>query len=178
MSTPQYNALVLNADFTPLSLFPLSVWDAEHTMKKVLKDRVIVVAHHDALWRSPQLEYRLPSVVALKRYVKVSQRIRFNRINIYLRDDFTCQYCGVKFPSNELTFDHVIPRVDGGETTFENIVASCVPCNSKKGSSRLMQPLRKPKKPTLRELPNIAGTTTIQHHSWTDFLYWNDELEK
>ena len=115
-------ALVLNADFRPLSYYPLSIWCWQDAIKAVFLDRVNIVSQYDTLVRSPSFEMRLPSVVSLKSYVKPSRFPAFTRFNVFLRDRFTCQYCGDR---DDLTFDHVIPRSKGGVTSWENVVAAC-----------------------------------------------------
>ncbi|RZJ43667.1 MAG: HNH endonuclease, partial [Brevundimonas sp.] len=99
-------ALVLNADFRPLSYYPLSVWPWEEVVKAVYQDRVDIVSVYDKVVRSPSMEIQLPSVIALKSYVDQDRQPAFTRFNVFLRDGFVCQYCG---DSAELTFDHVIP---------------------------------------------------------------------
>ncbi|HEY9057607.1 MAG TPA: HNH endonuclease, partial [Aurantimonas sp.] len=123
-------ALVLNADFRPLSYYPLSLWSWQDAVKAVFLDRVTILAEYDRAVRSPTYSMRLPSVVCLKSYVKPARHPAFTRFNVFLRDRFQCQYCG---SPHELTFDHVIPRSRGGLTTWENVVAACSPCNLKKG---------------------------------------------
>ena len=122
-------ALVLNADFRPLSYYPLSVWCWQDAIKAVFLDRVNIVSEYDTLVRSPSFEMRLPSVVSLKSYIKPTRFPAFTRFNVFLRDRFTCQYCGER---EDLTFDHVVPRSKGGVTTWENVVAACSDCNLKK----------------------------------------------
>src|SRR3546814_8841229 len=73
---------------------------------------------------------KIPSVIALKQYVKPSEYPAFTRFNLFLRDKFSCQYCGV---TNDLTFDHVVPRRQGGRTTWETVATACSPCNLNKG---------------------------------------------
>ena len=99
-------ALVLNADFRPLSYYPLSIWPWEEAIKAVYQDRVDVVSTYDKVVRSPSMEMVLPSVIALKNYVDQDRQPAFTRFNVFLRDGFTCQYCSA---SAELTFDHVVP---------------------------------------------------------------------
>ena len=175
-------ALVLNADFRPLSYFPLSLWAWQHALNAVFLDRVDVVAQYETKVHSPSFEMRLPSVVSLKTYVNHARTPAFTRFNVFLRDGFTCQYCGSK-ARDLLTFDHVVPRSRGGRTTWENIVAACSPCNIKKGGRTprraRMFPARKPKRPTMFEL-NECGRAFPPHYlheSWQDFLYWDCELE-
>ena len=107
-------ALVLNADFRPLSYFPLSLWPWQDAVKAVFLKRVTIVSEYDRTVSSPSFEMRLPSVIALKEYVPQARKPAFTRFNVFLRDRFTCQYCGDRFPTPELTFDHVIPRSRGG----------------------------------------------------------------
>ena len=178
MNTPNYPALVLNADFTPVSVYPLSTWSFERTLRNHLKERIVPLEFYDAVLRSPTFEYTPPSVVVLKEYVKRPNRLVFSRLNIFLRDNFTCQYCGSKFHTSELTFDHVVPRAKGGATSFENIVSACVPCNTRKGSKQHMKPLRKPFIPNTRDLVRARPIHKDLHKSWIDYLYWSGVLEK
>ena len=106
-------SLVLNADYRPLSYFPLSVWSWKDTVKAVFLERVNIVEEYDQKVSSPSFEMKLPSIIALKDYVPHSHTPAFTRFNVFLRDDFTCQYCYDKFPTKELTFDHLIPRSKG-----------------------------------------------------------------
>jgi len=127
-------ALVLNADFRPLSYYPLSIWCWQDAVKSVFLDRVSIVSNYKRKIRSPSFEMNLPSVIALKNFIQPSKNPNFTRFNVFLRDKFSCQYCGVIKQSHDLTFDHVIPRSKGGKTNWTNVVAACRPCNFKKGS--------------------------------------------
>ncbi|WP_420548619.1 HNH endonuclease [Curvivirga sp.] len=177
-------ALVLNADFRPLSYFPLSLWSWQEAVKAVLTDRVNIVAEYSTEIHSPSFTMQLPSVISLKDYVKPAHTPAFTRFNVFLRDKLTCQYCGDYFPAHQLTFDHVIPRRQGGRTTWENIVASCSPCNSKKGGltpkEAHMPLLRTPRAPDSWELQEAgrAFPPNFLHESWADFLYWDAELHQ
>lgn len=175
--------LVLNADYRPLSYFPLSLWSWQDTVKAVFLDRVDILSEYDAVIRSPSFEMRAPSVIALKEYIPPKARPAFTRFNVFLRDKWKCQYCGDPFKTHQLTFDHVIPRCRGGKTTWENIVAACQDCNLVKGSRMpdecRMHPLQAPHIPTNGELQsNGRGfPPSFLHESWGDFLYWNSELD-
>lgn len=176
-------SLVLNADFRPLSYFPLSLWSWQDTIKAVFMDRVTVLSEYDRVVHSPSLEVRLPSVISLKDYVPPNRRPAFTRFNVFLRDQFSCQYCGSEGSAENLTFDHVIPRSRGGRTNWENVVTACSPCNLKKGN-RLphtcgMRPRRRPEPPSSFELQENGRRfpPNYLHESWHDYLYWDSELE-
>ena len=179
-SLRDHPALVLNADFRPLSYFPLSLWPWQDAVKAAFLDRVSIVAEYDEVVRSPSMEIQIPSVVVLKDYVKPAKTTAFTRFNLFLRDEFQCQYCGAR---GDMTFDHVIPRCKGGRTTWENVVAACGPCNLRKGSRTLdasgMHLKKPPRQPSTGELQNSGRKFPPHylHDSWMDFLYWDAELD-
>lgn len=174
-------ALVLNADYQPLSYFPLSLWNWQTVVKAVFLDRVSIVAEYDRYIQAPSLKFRLPSVIALKQYVRPARFPAFTRFNLFLRDRFTCQYCG---STKHLTFDHVIPRRLGGKTSWENILTACAPCNMKKGGrtprQARMAPLMHPIRPTSWQLQERGKMfpPNYLHETWRDWLYWDVELEE
>lgn len=180
-----YNALVLNADWKPLSYFPLSTWNFNDTVKNVLKGSVTVVeTYKDVVFRSKHWEYAPPSIVALNKYIKRPNTVAFTRFNVFLRDEFTCQYCDAEFKAtasstNGLTFEHVWPRCKGGKTTWENIVAACHKCNREKGD-KIIQPRRKPFAPNAHQLREISKKfpPNYLHESWKDYVYWDSPLEE
>ena len=149
-------ALVLNADFRPLSYYPLSLWNWQDAVKAVFLDRVNIVSQYDRVVHSPSFEFRLPSVVSLKNYVKPAKYPAFTRFNVFLRDKFTCQYCGIR---DDLTFDHVVPRSKGGRTTWENVVAACSPCNLKKGGKLPREAKMFPSQHPIR--PTVSSNSSI-----------------
>ena len=173
-------ALVLNADFRPLSYYPLSLWPWQEAIKAVCLDRVIILAEYDEVVRSQKEAIRIPSVVVLKEFVRPQKRVAFTRFNLFLRDEFCCQYCGSK---GDLTFDHVVPRSRGGITSWENVVAACAPCNLRKANKPLKDSglhLRKPaRRPTPEEMHAVGRRFPPGHlhESWMDFLYWDAELD-
>lgn len=174
-----FPALVLNADFRPLSYYPLSVWPWQEVVKAVFQERVDVVSTYDKVVRSPSLEFRLPSVISLKSYIDQDRQPAFTRFNVFLRDGFACQYCG---SGADLTFDHVLPRSQGGVTSWENIVAACAPCNLRKGGRTPRQadmPIRRsPFRPNSWQLQDLGRRfpPNYLHQSWQDYLYWDIEL--
>ena len=176
-----YPCLILNADYQPLSYFPLSLWSWQDAKKAVFLDRVNVINHYEQCVRSATFEMQMPSVVALKDYVPQNRAPAFTRFNLFLRDGFECVYC---HSETELTFDHVIPRRLGGKTTWKNIVAACSSCNLKKGGRHPkvagMHPLVKPFQPTMHQL-QAQGRRFPPNHlhdSWLDYLYWDIELKE
>jgi len=178
-----YPALVLNADFRPLSYFPLSLWSWQDSVKAVFMERVNVISEYDHQVHSPSFAMALPSVISLKQYVPLNRRPAFTRFNVFLRDRFSCQYCGGRFDAEDLTFDHVIPRARGGRTLWNNVVTACAPCNLRKGH-RLpkavnMNPLRAPGPPSNHQLQENgrAFPPNFLHESWRDYLYWDTELD-
>ena len=142
-------------------------------------------AEHDVI-RTMTRAIRIPRVIVLQMYDRLPRtKVRFSRLNIYARDDNTCQYCGGRFARADLNLDHVIPRSRGGATSWENVVCSCVPCNLRKGGRtpdeagmRLKRPPFRPKwTPMFR-----SATRRAFYREWRPFLsladaaYWNAEL--
>ena len=175
--------LVLNADYQPLSYFPLSLWGWQDTIKAVFLERVNIVAEYNLKVNAADFSMHLPSVISLKKYIPLSKKIPFTRFNLFLRDMFRCQYCNKKFKASELTFDHVISRARGGLSSWDNVVSACFKCNNKKGSldyaDANMKLIRIPKKPTFHELREAGKLFPpyYLHHTWSDFLYWDSVLE-
>lgn len=173
-------ALVLNADYTPLSYYPLSLWGWQTAVKAVFLERVDTVAEYAREIRSPSYVMKLPSVIALRAYVKPANHPAFTRFNLFLRDKFACQYCGVR---EDLTFDHVVPRAYGGRTTWENVTTACAPCNLRKGgrtpAEAHMLPRQRPFQPTTHHMQENgrAFPPHYLHETWRDYLYWDIELE-
>jgi 5-methylcytosine-specific restriction endonuclease McrA len=174
-------ALVLNADYTPLSYYPLSLWPWQTAIKAFFLDRINVVESYEREVHSASLTMKIPSVIALKQYVRPSEHPAFTRFNLFLRDRFSCQYCG---SPKELTFDHVVPRRLGGKTSWQNVATACAPCNLKKGGrtpkQARMQLAVTPVRPTTWQLQQHGKLfpPNYLHESWHDWLYWDIELEE
>ena len=183
MSISGNPALVLNADFRPLSYYPLSLCSWQDAVKSVFLKRVSVIEQYDFLVNSPTISFRLPSVITLKNYVMPQRKPAFTRFNVFLRDNFTCQYCAKKFAAHDLTFDHLVPRCLHGKTIWQNVVSACTKCNLKKGQKLLqnidMKLLKKPIRPHSTQLQNNGRNfpPNYLHASWSDYLYWDTELE-
>jgi len=173
-------ALVLNADYRPLSYYPLSLWNWQDSIKSAYLDRVTIVNNYDRIIKSPSFSMKLPSVIALKSYIKPKSNPNFTRFNVFLRDKFMCQYCG---SNSELTFDHLLPRSKGGKTDWDNVVTACSSCNVQKGgrfydnSEMSLQQI--PYQPSTEDLHRNGKNfpPNFLHKSWIDYLYWDVELE-
>jgi 5-methylcytosine-specific restriction endonuclease McrA len=140
-------------------------------------------AEHDWV-RTIKLHIAVPRIIRVLRFSRLPRHeVKFNRRNIYARDQNRCQYCGAKFSSSELSLDHVIPRSHGGPTTWENIVCACLRCNVRKGGRTPPEAglhlIREPLKPRFSPVMRLALSST-KYHSWKQFLdtaYWDVELK-
>lgn len=153
--------------------------------REVSEYRAKMYRQEDDDWvRTPSSEIQVPRVIRLLGYDKLpKQTVKFNRRNIFARDHNQCQYCGKKFPTTELSLDHVVPRSQGGQSTWDNIVCACVGCNVRKGGrtprEAHMSLIRKPEKPRRSPLLNLK-LTHRKYQSWKTFLdnaYWSVELK-
>ena len=129
----------------------------------------------DDMVRTVKRALRVPRIIVLAIFDRLPKKeVKFTRENIFKRDDYTCQYCGTQFEAKKLNLDHVVPRDKGGRTSWENLVASCVPCNSRKGNKlpaeARMFPRKEPKAPRWRPLFSSAGETVGYDESWRHFV--------
>lgn len=174
--------LILNGDYQPLSRYPLSLNSMKKVLKSLLKGRINVVKEYDDTIKVKNQEIKLPKIVVLKKYISVSHTPKFSRKNVYLRDNYTCQYCGQQFKPDDLTFDHVIPRCKGGQTHWENIVTACKDCNYKKGGKTLteahMELIKEPFIPSTRHLENMSMIRSSSSYAdWLNEENWINEME-
>lgn len=171
--------LVLNADAQPVSVVPLSTVHWQDAIRIIYLERAVVLAEYNR-WvvRSPSVQMRMPSVIMLKEYQTHNGKVEFSRYNIILRDNYKCQYCGDMFEFGDLTYDHVIPRRDGGKTEWTNIVSACGPCNQAKAHHRNMKPRKAPYRPTYWQLAGNRKKRpiTVPHESWKQFVIWDSEV--
>lgn len=129
----------------------------------------------DELIHTVRLAMRIPKIIVLAIYDRLPRKeVKFTRHNVFLRDKFTCQYCGVLFAEAELNLDHVTPRDRGGKTTWDNIVTSCIDCNTRKANKlpdeANMQLLRRPATPRWRPLFGLRVEMRTDE-SWSQFLH-------
>lgn len=158
--------------------------DAEYRLYEFADWAMLSAAEHESV-PTISRRIRIPRVLVLVAYEYLPKgKVRFSRLNIYARDQDTCQYCGRTLPRSELNLDHVVPRSQGGKTSWENVVCSCVECNLRKGGrtpeQASMNLLKKPIRP--RWTPFFRGARRITYREWLPFLtladvsYWNVEL--
>lgn len=168
--------LLLNTTFEPLKVI-----DWKRAIRLLTLEKVEVLEEYDRDIHSVTFAIKLPAVLRLLRHVRYRKKhIKFSRANIYARDNFQCQYCGHAFDSQDLTFDHVVPKRFGGKTKWTNIVTSCYKCNRIKGGRTLKEArfklLKKPVKPDWVPFLMITIRVKSVPESWQDYLYWNVEL--
>lgn len=155
-----------------------AVWDWEKTIVSLVNKVVEVVSEYEgdeAVIRSPSTSIRLPSVVRLRKLRKSYKRdVKYSWANIVIRDKFKCAYCGVRLPMKKLSRDHVVPRCQGGKTSWENIVAACQKCNSTKDGRTPeqagMKLLNRPHKPQTLPLYIASLPTKSIPEAWCPYI--------
>jgi 5-methylcytosine-specific restriction endonuclease McrA len=187
MTAPNLRTLVLKKDYTPFSLFPLSTILAQHAFTRVLNKTCELVSAYDIEIKTqhPENKYYWPSVVRSLDPVNKVYRDTPSLTDEYLfyRDHAQCMYCNKKLTLQEITFEHVTPVSKGGLTTWDNIVAACTDCNSKKGNQDpkgQWAPRIKPWIPTMWDLIKLRKEypITLEHESWRDWIGpWNGDVQ-
>jgi len=170
------STLLLNATYEPLLVIS---WKKAITL--LCQGKVEVLEEYEREIHGISISFRLPSVLRLLIKIRPHQQVvKFSRQNIFSRDKYKCQYCSRKLKAGDLTFDHVTPLARGGKTTWTNIVAACVVCNSKKSGHTLQEAKMKLIKEPIRPTWSPVLTLTIGFRetpvSWRDYLYWNTSL--
>jgi 5-methylcytosine-specific restriction endonuclease McrA len=169
--------LLLSQGYEPIKIIS---WQRAITLLTL--DKVEVVEEYDTEIRATSFIIKVPAVVRLlKAFRRHAKPVKFSRVNIYARDGHRCQYCGAKCAINELTYDHVVPRSQGGKTTWENIVTCCYACNAKKANrtpaEAKMTLLSKPSRPTWMPAVQIRVSARSVPDAWRDYVYWTGEIE-
>ena len=165
--------LLLNTDAQPVSYLPLSTLAWEDAIKYMVLDKAYVLSYYDSwIVRSARWETAVPAVMMLHDRQKPKSTVRFSKGNLFLRDNWQCQYCGCAVDRRTATVDHVLPVSHGGKTTFTNCVTACGPCNASKGNNKKIVPRTKPTKPdywalaSARRRQGWAGVP----EQWLDYL--------
>lgn len=176
--------LVLNVSQIPISIVPY-----RKILTRVRLQTAVVLKSYEntCITSAGGFSLPIPSVIQCVRtnYIpKFTKNLPFNRKNLFIRDHGVCQYCGKKVTLNSMSFDHVIPRMQGGKTVWNNIVLACLKCNSKKGAQhpeKYKWPFRMPYAPQLSQAAPIhivnKIAAEIPHETWQDYLYWHVILE-
>jgi len=167
----------------------LNSWSLPHAILSwrdaiclVYEKKVHVLEEYEETVSSPSTTYFVPAVLQLKRAVApVKKGVKFSRINVFTRDKFSCQFCGDHLPMKELNYDHVIPRKQGGKTTWTNIVTACYPCNERKGGRTPeqagMKLLRMPAKPHALPLHTVFMEHNNVPDAWLPYVNL-DKIQK
>ena len=161
---------------------PIQIISWQRAITLLALDKVEVVEEYDAAIRAASIMLRVPAVVRLRKlFPRAPKPVKFSRVNIYARDRYRCQYCGVSCGVDELTYDHVVPRSKGGKTTWENIVSACYACNRKKANRTPaeagMKLLSVPKRPTWMPAVQIRVSARSVPEAWRDYVYWTGEVD-
>lgn len=167
------STLILNADCAPISMLPLSVITWEESIRYLVTEKAAVLEWYDDwIIRSERWSTRVPAIMMLNEYQKKKNSIRFSKSNVFLRDQYCCQYCGIEVNRKTATLDHVLPTSLGGSTTWENCTTSCHYCNSKKGNNRKIVPIRLPYRPSYFNLVEKRKKIPwdVKHPSWLEYL--------
>jgi 5-methylcytosine-specific restriction endonuclease McrA len=166
------HALVLNASFEPLHVV---TW--QRAMQLLFQGKVEVVEESEHEVHTVRLTIKVPAVLRLLQYVPLGRKkqiVRFSRTNVFLRDNHCCQYCGTRFNKSFLTLDHVIPIVQGGGKSWENIVTACKPCNQHKGGRTPAQAglklIRTPRRPLWLPTTTLHMGISVTPESWKIYL--------
>lgn len=177
MSTETLRTLVLSQGYEPIKVIS---W--QRAIALLSLGKIEVIEEYDHNIRSVSLVIKVPAVVRLlTSFRRHKNKVKFSRVNIFARDKYSCQYCGVKGKLSELTYDHVVPRAQGGKTEWKNIATACYACNEKKRDrtpeQAKMRLRSKPDQPTWVPVMTVQVSQTSAPDAWRDYMYWTGELE-
>ena len=163
--------LVLNADFMPLNLVPLSTVTWQKAFKLTVEGLAVPIKFYDDEFvHTVNDAFPVPSVIVLKDYKHFNKHAKWSKYNVKLRDEFKCQYCGTRFSAKSLTVDHVKPKAHGHGHSWTNSVAACKPCNQKKKDHVHIKPMREPYRPNYFELAKkLLKEKEIKHPDWKQY---------
>lgn len=173
-----HRTLLLSQGYEPVKIIS---WQRAITL--LFLGKVEVIEEYDRDVKTTSVLIKVPAVVRLlKAFRRYKKPVKFSRVNIYGRDNYTCQFCGVRKSIGDLTYDHVVPRSRGGKTNWLNIVTCCQACNRRKANRTPdeagMKLLTKPTQPTAEPTLVVTVSTTSMPDAWTDYLYWTGELDQ
>lgn len=177
--------LVLNS-----GMIPVSIVSTRRAISLVATDKAIALENYEEEFFGVDFVMFVPSVIKCTKSDYIPKHftniLPFTRKNVYLRDAGCCMYCGKKVSLSSFTFDHVIPRQDGGKTWWDNIVVSCTRCNGQKGCIDVKNYKRELiRKPYIPKLSKAAPTQVVRklaaeipHETWVDYIYWNVQIDR
>jgi 5-methylcytosine-specific restriction endonuclease McrA len=173
---PTHRTLVLSQSYEPVNIVS---WKQAITL--LFLGKAEVIEEYDRNIKTTSIVLKIPAVVRLlSAFRRHKKPVKFSRINIYGRDKYTCQYCGVKKSIGDLTYDHVVPRAQGGKTTWTNIVTCCESCNRRKANRTPeqagMRLLKMPMQPSATPVLVVAVSRESVPDAWRDYMYWTQEL--
>jgi 5-methylcytosine-specific restriction endonuclease McrA len=165
------SVLVLNASYEAINICNL-----RRAIVLIFKGVACAEEEADYEISSASMSIKAPAVIRLLKYVRIPYKaVRFSRKNVLLRDRYRCQYCGKEFAPSMLTLDHVIPTSQRGKTQWDNVVAACKACNTRKGNRRPseagMALLKKPKAPPVVYYLHLVRNMQGHHHTWQKYLF-------
>ena len=177
MHVDSTRTLLLSQGYEPNKIIP---W--QRAMILLTLQKVDVVEEYDAEVRATSLVVRIPAVVRLRKaFRRFAKPVKFSRVNIYARDGYRCQYCAAKCATDQLTYDHVVPRSRGGRTSWDNIVSCCYACNRRKANrtpAEAKMVLRStPVRPAWIPAVQIRVSTRSVPDAWRDYVYWVGEID-
>ncbi|MGE0616421.1 MAG: HNH endonuclease [Bacteriovoracia bacterium] len=172
------HTLVLNASFEPLSIIS---W--QRAIQLLFLGKVEVIEESEREIRTVRFTIKAPAVLRMLSYIPIAKKrqiIRFSRANVFIRDQYQCQYCADVLPRQQLTLDHVVPSVQGGEKNWHNIVTSCKDCNQRKGgrtpAQANMHLIRKPREPRWLPSSQLNFSISFMPDRWKTYLYIDTEV--
>lgn len=176
MSTENMRTLLLSQGMEPIKVIS---W--QRAVALLSLNKIEVIEEYDHNIRSVSLVIKIPAVVRLlKAFKRHKNKVKFSRVNIFARDKYSCQYCGFKGKLAELTYDHVIPRSQGGKTEWKNIATACYACNEKKRDrtpeQAKMHLRNRPEQPTWVPVMVVQISQTSAPDAWRDYVYWTSDL--
>lgn len=178
VSTETLRTLVLSQGYEPIKVIS---W--QRAIALLSLGKIEVIEEYDHNIRSVSLVIKVPAVVRLlKGFLRHKNKVKFSRVNIFARDKWSCQYCGMKGKLADLTYDHVLPRSQGGKTEWSNIATACYGCNEKKRDrtpeQAKMRLRTQPVRPSWVPVMVVKVSQTSAPDAWRDYMYWTDELDE
>jgi 5-methylcytosine-specific restriction endonuclease McrA len=173
---PTHKTLVLSQSYEPVNIVS---WKQAITL--LFLGKAEVIEEYDRNIKTTSIVIKIPAVVRLiNAFRRHRKAVKFSRVNIYGRDKYTCQYCGVRHTISALTYDHVVPRAQGGKTVWGNIVTACEDCNRRKANRTPdqagMKLLKVPVQPSATPVLVVTVSRESVPDAWRDYLYWTAEL--